>query len=116
VPTPRHRPVEESANPDPNVLTKLSSNLSVASSNTDPTLVDGKDSVVSDTDAASSKSKRSWFKKKMRSKSTDASVSVSDRTDVSRRSEEDDVHSPLERTVKEEEWRLGDDMRQYLDM
>jgi hypothetical protein len=116
MPTPKHRPVEENAEPDPNHLTKLSSNLSVASSNTDPTLVDGKESVVSDTDAASSKSKRSWFKKKMRSKSTDASVSVSDRTDVSRRSEEDDVHSPLERTVREEEWRLGDDIRQHLDM
>jgi hypothetical protein len=103
---------------DPNQLIKLSSNLSVASS-TDPTLVDDA-SILSDTDAASTKSKRSWFKKKRKSKSTGGSMDnatiVSDRTDVSRRSEEEDVHSPLERTAREDEWRLGDDIRQHLDI
>jgi hypothetical protein len=123
VPTPKHAPMEDGLEFDPNHLTKLSTNLSVASS-TDPTLVDDKEyaaSVISDTDAASTKSKRSsWFKKKRRSKSTSGSVSnvtiASGGTDVSRRSEEDDVHSPLDRTVREDEWRLGDDIRQHLDM
>lgn len=118
VPTPKHAPINDTPDLDPNQLTKLSSNLSVASS-TDPTLVDDA-SVLSDTDAASTKSKRSWFKKKRRSKSTGGSVDnatiVSDRTDTSRRSEEEDVHSPLERTVREDEWRLGDDIRQHLDI
>lgn len=118
VPTPKHVPMDGAPDLDPNQLTKLSSNLSVASS-TDPTLVDDA-SVLSDTDAASTRSKRSWFKKKRRSKSTGGSVDnatiVSDRTDVSRRSEEEDVHSPLERTVRDDEWRLGDDIRQHLDI
>jgi hypothetical protein len=124
-PTPKPTPIDTSADPDPNHLTKLSSNLSVASS-IDPTLVDGEGreyaaSITSDTDAASTKSKRSWFKKKRRSKSTGGSVSgvtvVSDSgTGGTRRSEEDDVQSPLERIVREEEWRLGDDIRQHLDI
>jgi hypothetical protein len=123
VPTPKYAPTEDGLDLDPNHLTKLSSNLSVASS-TDPTLVDDREyaaSVISDTDAASTKSKRSsWFKKKRRSKSTSGSVSnvtiASEGTDVSRRSEEDDVHSPIDRTVREDEWRLGDDIRQHLDI
>lgn len=76
---------------------------------------------MSDTDAASTKSKRSWFKKKRRSKSTgggsvDVKTVGSMDTDTSRRSEEDDVHSPLERMSRDEEWRLGDDIRQHLDI
>jgi hypothetical protein len=93
-------------------------------SSTDPTLVDDHEyaaSVASDTDAASTKSKRSWFKKKRRSKSTGGSVSnatiaSSTSTNLSQRSDEDDVHSPLDRTVREDEWRLGDDIRQHLDI
>lgn len=122
VPTPKHAPVNDTSDLDPNQLTRLSSNLSVASS-TDPTLVDDREyaaSMLSDTDGASTKSKRNWFKKKRRSKSTGGSIDnatiASDRTDVSRRSEEEDVHSPLERTVREDEWRLGDDIRQHLDI
>jgi hypothetical protein len=125
VPTPKPLPIDTSADPDPNHLTKLSSNLSVASS-TDPTLVEGDGreyaaSITSDTDAASTKSKRSWFKKKRRTKSTGGSVSgatvVSDTgTGGSRRSDEDDMQSPLDRIVRDEEWRLGDDIRQHLDM
>jgi hypothetical protein len=123
VPTPKYAPIEDPADLDPNHLTKLSSNLSVTSS-TDPTLVDDREyaaSVISDTDAASTKSKRSWFKGKRRSKSTSGSVSnatiaSSIGTDISRRSDEDDVHSPLDRTVREDEWRLADDLRQHLDM
>jgi hypothetical protein len=115
--------VEDSAEPDPNHLTRLSSNLSTTSS-TDPTLVDGHEyaaSIASDTDAASTKSKRSWFKKKPRSKSsggsvTNATIASSTGTDTSRRSEEDDVQSPLERIAREDEWRLGDDIRQHLDI
>lgn len=37
-------------------------------------------------------------------------------TDVSRRSDEDDVQSPIERIVRDDEWRLGDDIRQHLDI
>jgi len=37
-------------------------------------------------------------------------------TNGTRRSEEEDVQSPLERIVREEEWRLGDDIRQHLDI
>lgn len=94
-------------------------------SSTDPTLVEGDGreyaaSVVSDTDAASTKSRRSWFKRK-RSKSNCGSVSgataVSDAgTSGTRRSDEDDVQSPLDRIVRDEEWRLGDDIRQHLDI
>ena len=123
VPTPKHAPVEDAPDLDPNHLTKLSSNLSVTSS-AGPTLVDEREyaaSIASDTDAASTKSKRSWFKKKKRSKSTGGSVSnatiaSSTSTDLSRRSDEDDVHSPLDRTLREDEWRLGDDIRQHLDI
>jgi hypothetical protein len=118
VPTPKYSPADDPADLDPNHLTKLSSNLSVT---TDPTLVDDRESVVSDTDAASTNCKRSWFKKKRRSKSSSGSVSnltiaSSTSTDVGRRSEEEDVHSPLERRVREDEWRIGDDIRQHLDM
>lgn len=123
MPTPRHDPIQDAANPDPNHLVRLSSNLSTTSS-TDPTLVDGHDyaaSLASDTDAASTKSKRTWFKKKRRSRSTGGSITnaptvSSTGTDVSRRSDEDDIQSPIERVVREEEWRLGDDIRQHLDI
>ncbi|KAJ8117345.1 hypothetical protein OPT61_g1434 [Boeremia exigua] len=65
--------------PDPNHLTRLSSNTSTTSSR-DPTLVPSEyaASVASeggdDVDAASTQSKRSWFKKKKRSKSNAGSV------------------------------------------
>ncbi|EDU51145.1 peroxisomal membrane protein PEX31 [Pyrenophora tritici-repentis Pt-1C-BFP] len=115
IPTPKPTPIDNNTDPDLNHLTKLSSNLSVASS-TDPTLVEGDGreyaaSVASDnTDAASTKSKRNWFKRKRRTNSSSRSVSgatvVSDSgTTGTRRSEEDDVQSPLERIVREEEWR-----------
>lgn len=111
VPTPKHAPVDDDQ------LAKFPSNLSVSTADT--TLVDDAASVVSDTDAASTKSKRSWFKKKRRSKSTSGSVSgvtvASAGTEGSRRSEEDDVHSPLERT-REDDWRGVDDIRQHLDI
>ncbi|KAH8732157.1 integral peroxisomal membrane peroxin-domain-containing protein [Phaeosphaeriaceae sp. PMI808] len=122
VPTPKRVPIEDTVEPDPNHLATLSPNLSVTSS-TVPTLVHDREyaaSITSDTDAASTKSKRSWFKKK-RSKSTGGSLCdatiASSSTDVSRQSDEnDDVHSPLDRTVREDEWRLGDDIRQHLDI
>ncbi|KAF1948037.1 peroxisomal membrane protein PEX31 [Clathrospora elynae] len=118
VPTPKPTPIDDSAEPSPNHLRKLNSNSSTLSitPSTDPTLVDA--DAVSDTDAASTKSKRSWFKKKKRSKSTAGSISgvtvVSETGTV--RSEEDDVVSPVERLVREDEWRLGDDIRQHLDI
>ncbi|KAL6702764.1 hypothetical protein ACN47E_000948 [Coniothyrium glycines] len=123
VPTPRHKPTEDIAEPDATQLARLSSNTSTTSS-TDPTLVDGHDYdtlIASDNDAASTKSRRSWFKKKRRSKSTggsvtNATIASSTGTDVSRRSDEDDIQSPLERVVRDEEWRLGDDIRQHLDI
>jgi hypothetical protein len=75
------------------------------------------------TDAASTKSKRSWFKKKTGVRSHSRGPSESGkaetvRSDVSLRSDEfeDDVVSPLERNVREDEWRLGDDMRMQLDI
>jgi hypothetical protein len=33
-----------------------------------------------------------------------------------RRSDEDDLSSPLDRMARDEEWRLGDDIRQHLDI
>ncbi|KAL5118068.1 hypothetical protein ACEQ8H_004055 [Pleosporales sp. CAS-2024a] len=120
VPTPKHAPVVDTDS-DPNHLTKLSSNLSVASASTaDKTLVDEAASTISDTDAASTKSKRrSWFKK--RTKSTGGgSVSgvtvASAGTEGSLRSDEDDVHHPLDRTRDDDGWRGVDDIRQHLDM
>jgi hypothetical protein len=76
--------------------------------------------VISESDAMSTKSKRSWFKKKRRSKSTGGSVSgvtvASEGTGSSRRSDEgEDVHSPIGRT-REDEWRGVDDIRQHLDI
>ena len=81
MPTPKPGPIDTSGDLDPNHLTKLSSNLSVASS-TDPTLVEGDGreyaaSIASDTDAASTKSKRSWFKKRRSLASGFASVRLS---------------------------------------
>lgn len=80
-------------------------------------------SIASDTDAASTKSRRGWFKKKARSRSrsrrgSDKAVTIasSTSTDLSRRSDEDDVHTPLERTARDDEWRLGDDIRMQLDI
>jgi hypothetical protein len=113
VPTPKHAPVDD------HDLTKISSNLSVAST-ADQTLVDDNASVISESDAMSTKSKRSWFKKKRRSKSTGGSVSgvtvASEGTGSSRRSDEgEDVHSPIGRT-REDEWRGVDDIRQHLDI
>ena len=119
MPTPKPGPIDTSGDLDPNHLTKLSSNLSVASS-TDPTLVEGDGREYAASIASDTKSKRSWFKKR-RSKSTSGSVSgatvVSDAgTTGTRRSDEDDVQSPLDRMARDEEWRLGDDIRQHLDI
>jgi len=120
VPTPRHKHADDSAEATPNLLTQLSSNPSITSS-TEPTLVDGQDtaSVVSDTDALSTKSKRGWFTRK-RARSTGGSVSnatvTSTGSGVSRRSEDEDLQSPIQQIVREDEWRLGDDIRQHLDI
>jgi hypothetical protein len=43
-------------------------------------------------------------------------IASSTSTGASRRSEEEDVHTPLERTAREDEWRLGDDIRMQLDI
>ncbi|KAF3051037.1 peroxisome- protein [Didymella keratinophila] len=129
VPTPRAEPMQP-ATPDPNHLTKLSSNASTASSR-DPTLVPSEyaASVASEAamseageveDAQSTQTKRSWFKKKKRSKSNAGSLGKetvgSGGTDGGRERDEDDVMTPLERTTREDEWRLGDDIRQHLDI
>ena len=120
VPTPRHKHADDSAEATPNLLTQLSSNPSITSS-TEPTLVDGQDtaSVASDTDALSTKSKRGWFARK-RARSTGGSVSnatvTSTGSGVSRRSEDEDLQSPIQQIVREDEWRLGDDIRQHLDI
>lgn len=144
IPTPKLEPVadtSESSSPSPstshshgrsqsstsNTLTKLSSSSS-ATTGTDATLRNESDyaaSVASEAegDAASTKSKRGWFKKR-RSKSyggIDApapapTIASSTSTNMSRRSDEDDLHTPLERTAREDEWRLGDDIRMQLDI
>ena len=116
--------------PDPNHLTKLSSNASTASSR-DPTLVPSEyaASVASEAgtseageaeDAQSTPSKRTWFKKKKRTKSNAESLGKdtvgSGGTDGGRERDEGDVMTPLERTAREDEWRLGDDIRQHLDI
>lgn len=71
-------------------------------------------------DAQSTQTKRSWFKKKKRSKSNAESLGKetvgSGGTDGGRERDEDDVMTPLERTAREDEWRLGDDIRQHLDI
>lgn len=73
-----------------------------------------------DEDAASTQSKRGWFKKKKRTKSNAESLGKetvgSGGTDGGREREDDDIVSPLDRTAREEEWRLGDDIRQHLDI
>jgi hypothetical protein len=133
VPTPRADPMQPQT-PDPNHLTKLSSNTSTASSR-DPTLVPSEyaASVASEAsmsearseageaeDAQSTQSKRGWFKKKKRTKSNAGSLGKetvgSGGTDGGRERDEDDVMTPLERTAREDEWRLGDDIRQHLDI
>ena len=125
MPTPRADPLNPSL-PDLNHLTKLSSNTSTTSSH-DPTLVPSEyaASVTSegagdDADAASTQSKMSWFKKKKRSKSNAGSLGKetvgSGGTDGERERDEDDVMTPLERTARDDEWRLGDDIRQHLDI
>lgn len=81
-------------------------------------------SITSDTDAASTKSKRSWFKGRhhrsrsrgSRGGSDKATIASSSETNLSRMSEEDDLHTPLERTAREDEWRLSDDIRMQLDL
>lgn len=76
------------------------------------------------TDAASTRSRRSWFKRKSKEprersrNGSDKAVTIasSSSTEISRRSDEDDIVSPLEMTVKDDEWRLGDDIRMQLDL
>ena len=77
-----------------------------------------------DTDAASTQSRRSWFKKKAKDPSrkedtgSDKAVTIasSSSTERSRRSDEDDIVSPLEMTARDDEWRLTDDIRMQLDL
>ncbi|KAF2274107.1 Pex24p-domain-containing protein [Westerdykella ornata] len=81
----------------------------------------------SDTDAASAHSKRSWFKKKQKRRSrsrsrsgkgSDKAVTIasSTSTNVSRRSDEDDDLAAFQGPAREDEWRLGDDVRMQLDI
>lgn len=74
-------------------------------------------------DANSAHSKRSWFKKKSRTKSNAGSAgretvnsASTDGGGRERDNDDDDVVNPLNRNAREEEWRLGDDVRQYLDL
>ncbi|KAF1978410.1 Pex24p-domain-containing protein [Bimuria novae-zelandiae CBS 107.79] len=141
VPTPRIDPVSDAAEPalptlayqrpahsrsvstTSTTLTKISSNASTTAS-TDQTLANNAElvpSAASDTDGASTKSKHGWFKKK-RTRSRGGSdaaaptVATSTSSNFSRRSDEDDVHTPLERTARDDEWRIGDDLRMQLDI
>ncbi|KAF2745506.1 Pex24p-domain-containing protein [Sporormia fimetaria CBS 119925] len=121
MPTPKLDPVADGAEPaTPSLKTRLSVSSTVSAGSTD------KDSTTRSTadgaDATSTKSRRSWFKKKSKQRSpseqgSDKAVTIASSTSTgSRRSDEDDVLAPLERTVREEEWRLGDDLRMQLDI
>ncbi|KAF2865966.1 peroxisomal membrane protein PEX31 [Massariosphaeria phaeospora] len=135
IPTPKFAPVADSQS-EPTPLTKLSSNTSETST-TSTTTPSGRPSsefvAAPDTDATSTKassSRKSWFKKKVRTRDshshdagkenepeTAATIASSTSTDLSRRSNEElDVHTPLERTAREDEWRIGDDIRMQLDL
>jgi len=121
IPTPKLDPVADAAeSPSPTPKSKLSSSPEAANG---PITKDYALSVNSDTDAASTKSRRSWFKKKPRHRSrsrgeSDKALTIasSSSTDISKRSDEDDVLAPLERTARDDEWRLGDDIRMQLDL
>ncbi|KAF2473066.1 Pex24p-domain-containing protein [Lindgomyces ingoldianus] len=115
IPTPKFEPVADSSEP-PTPTPKLSTSSEAANGRLS---LDDSVSITDDTDAGSNRSKRSWFKRKTRSRPGSdkaATIASSTSTDLSRRSDEDDVHTPLERTAREDEWRLGDDIRMQLDI
>jgi len=134
IPTPRLEPIPDGAEPcSPTPLSKSGSNAETLTrqasttstvASTEQTLVSNSEntpSLLSDTDAASTKSKRGWFKKKRRSRSrggsdTAATIATSTSSNFSRRSDEEDVHTPLGHTSREDEWRLSDDIRMQLDI
>ncbi|KAH7138950.1 integral peroxisomal membrane peroxin-domain-containing protein [Dendryphion nanum] len=139
IPTPKLNPVADSATPSTPTPASKSKRPSIpdseATTAVSPPSSNGNlgeeytASVTSDTDAASTRSRRSWFKKKPndRSRSRQGSGGGSDKavtiasetsagTERSRRSDEDDVHTPLERTARDDEWRYGDDIRMQLDL
>ncbi|KAF2733127.1 Pex24p-domain-containing protein [Polyplosphaeria fusca] len=138
IPTPRLDPIADvaepaSPSPSPSKRPALPPRpmSSVASATSEATIVANSDgmppaeyaaSITSDTDTASTKSKRSWFKKRKghsRSRSrggSDPTIATSTSSNLSKRSDEDDVHTPLERTARDDEWRLGDDIRMQLDL
>jgi hypothetical protein len=121
IPTPKLDPIADTAeSPSPTPKSKVSTSPEAANGSTTK---DYALSVNSDTDAASTKSRRSWFKKKSRHRSrsrhgSDKALTIasSSSTDISKRSDEDDVLAPLERTARDDEWRLGDDIRMQLDI
>ncbi|KAF2267891.1 Pex24p-domain-containing protein [Lojkania enalia] len=128
-PTPKLDPVNDSGEPPTSSLTPALPPRPSSSATSEATVVaNGRPSseyaasIASDTDATSTRSRRSWFKKKHhRSRSRGgsdkaATIASSTSTDLSRRSDEDDFASPLERTAREDEWRLGDDIRMQLDI
>jgi hypothetical protein len=121
-----------SASTASNALTKVNSNPSTIASlaasaitSTDTTLAESinPDHYTSDMDAMADRGKRGWFKKRSGrshsrggSDTTAATIATSISSNMSRRSDEDDVHTPLERTARDDGWRLGDDMRMQLDI
>jgi hypothetical protein len=137
IPTPRLDPIDDATEPPtptPSIsrstpLHRLPSQASTTTS-TDNTQANSSEyaaSVASDTDAASVKSKRGWFKKRRsasrggasldKGSEMDVTIASSTSTGGTRRSDEgQDVHTPMERTVREDEWRLGDDIRMQLDI
>ncbi|ORY17834.1 integral peroxisomal membrane peroxin-domain-containing protein [Clohesyomyces aquaticus] len=115
IPTPKFDPVRDASEP-PTPTPKLPGPADTANGQLS---LDDANSAMDDTDTASTKSKRSWFKRRSRSAAGSdkaATVASSSSTNLSRRSDEDDVHSPLERNIREDEWRLGDDIRMQLDI
>ncbi|KAF2205016.1 Pex24p-domain-containing protein [Delitschia confertaspora ATCC 74209] len=75
-------------------------------------------SAKDDTDASSTKSRRSWFKKNKNKPGSDKAATIASSSSIGsdRRSEADDIHNPIERTQRDDEWRLADDIRMQLDI
>lgn len=137
MPTPRLDPVADraeladtsspSAGKHARRLSNMSSTSTAGLAQRDSLTTGAAPSVASDnTDAASTRSRRSWFKRKPKADERAPSVNdgVSEKaatiesnssTSSRRRSDEDDIVRPLE-TLKDDKWRIGDDVRMQLDL
>ena len=105
IPTPKLDPVADSASPED------------ADTKSDGAPSEYAASIRDDTDASSTKShRRRWFRKSNHGsdKGSTMTVASSSSVDLDRRSDEDDVHTPIQQQGRENEWGLGDDFRMQL--